>query len=67
MSNPFYEEMYEEYLQAKEARVKGVPRPTKSMELTLHSVWGPECVKGMLQPEEVTATGAAPVSLKVLK
>ena len=42
------------------------PRPKKNIEIVLHGIWG-QGVKGKLAPDELTATSAAPVSIKVLK
>ena len=41
-------------------------KPKKSKEVILHGIWGMG-VPGGLKPDELTATSAAPVSLKVLK
>ena len=41
-------------------------KPTKNREIVLHGIWG-QGVPGKLQPEELTATNAATVSIKVLK
>lgn len=46
---------------------KGIKRPKKHMDITLHSIWGPGENKGQLIPEVKTATGAAAVSIMVLK
>eukprot|EP00983_Pelagomonas_calceolata_P021337 668666-Pelagomonas_calceolata.AAC.2 len=46
---------------------QGVKRPKKHMDITLHSIWGPGKDKGQLTPEVMTATGAAAVSIMVLK
>ncbi|GAX81575.1 hypothetical protein CEUSTIGMA_g9003.t1 [Chlamydomonas eustigma] len=55
---------------AAEAVSLGLPpkpsRPKKYIEMVLHGVWG-KGVPGRLQPEELTATNAAPVSIRVLK
>ena len=41
-------------------------RPKKNLEIMLHGIWGPG-VPGPLDPGELTATNAAPVSIMVLK
>jgi hypothetical protein len=41
-------------------------KPKKNKEVILHGIWGPG-VKGKLKPDELTATNAAPVSIKVLR
>lgn len=44
----------------------GVKRPKKNVDIKLHGIWG-QGVPGRLVPEVFTATGAAAVSLAVLK
>ena len=41
-------------------------RPKKNIDIVLYGIWGPG-VPGKLVPDELTATSAAPVSIKVLK
>ena len=41
-------------------------RPKKNIEILLHGIWGAG-VPGPLDPGELTATNAAPVSIMVLK
>ncbi len=55
---------YEAWLAAP--KVKGAKRELKHIDLMLHGVWGPG-VKGKLDPEGLTATGAAQVSMRVLR
>jgi len=48
---------------------QGVKRPKKHMDITLYSIWGKGCEQAArrLAPEVTTATGAAAVSIAVLK